>query len=217
MILDIHSHRQAPYPEGIISLRVSPVTGEPDRELLPGQLYSAGIHPWDTADGCTPQALEGLRRLLENPQVVAVGECGVDLTRSIPLFRQLQVLKSQLQLAEELKKPVVLHCVKGADIIMGLKRDLVPEQRWIIHGFRGKPALASQLTAKGIGLSYGENFNPEAVKVTPRELLYAETDESPLDIREIRAKIGLKPDGDATLEEQTFRLKSGEDIHTPAE
>lgn len=179
MILDIHSHRSAPYPEGVVSLDFL------DAPLLEGQLYSAGIHPWDTKEMPSEELFSNLEVLAADPRVVAIGECGVDLQKGGPMFRQLQVLKRQIDLSERLEKPLVLHCVKGADIIMGLKRDLQPRQQWVVHGFRGKPELAAQLVAKGIMLSFGEKFNPATVKTMPGDMLLAETDESELPIEEV--------------------------------
>lgn len=179
MILDIHSHREAPYPEGVINLRNF------DIPLVENQLYSAGIHPWDTAGGISDDTFLRLEKLAESDQVVMIGECGVDPAKGGPIFRQLQILKMQIDLSERLRKPLILHCVKSADVIMGLKRDLNPAQPWIIHGFRGKPQQASQLTGKGIYLSFGEKFNPATVLEMPDNMILAETDESILSITEI--------------------------------
>lgn len=179
MILDIHTHRPAPYPDGVVSLRnfdVNPVEG---------QLYSAGIHPWDTVDVPGDDTFARLEKLAREKQVVMIGECGVDPAKGAPLFRQLQILKRQIDLSERLNKPLLLHCVKSADIIMGLKRDLNPRQPWIIHGFRGKPEQARQLTGKGICLSFGEKFNPATVISMADDMILAETDESLLSITEI--------------------------------
>lgn len=177
MILDIHTHRPAPYPCGIISI------GVPDaRDLAEGQLYSAGIHPWDTEGESDGALFSRLEALAADPRVAAIGECGVDLLKGGPMYRQLQVLKRQIELSEQYGKPLVLHCVKGADIILGLKRDLQPTRQWIIHGFRGKPALGRQLAEKGIMLSFGEKFNPDTLLAVPGDMVLAETDESALPI-----------------------------------
>ena len=197
MILDIHSHREAPYPEGIISLRKF------DLPLCEGQLYSAGIHPWDTAEIDVEQEIKLLEGILTMPEIVAVGECGVDPGKGAPMFRQLQILKKQIELSETFGKPLILHCVKSSDVIMGLKRDLKPSQPWIIHGFRGKPALGAQLTDKGIYLSFGEKFNPDTVAAMPGEMMFAETDESALSIQEIIAALSH-----ASGEDITSRIES---------
>ena len=192
MILDIHTHKPAPDTEGVISLR------DLDTLLMEEQLYSVGIHPWDTAGEITEETFAKLEKLAENKQVVMIGECGVDPNKGAPMFRQLQILKRQIDLSERLKKPLILHCVKSADVIMGLKRDLNPSQNWIIHGFRGKPQQARQLTDKGIFLSFGEKFNAETVMETPDGMILAETDDSILTIEEIIGKLSQAANRDLT-------------------
>lgn len=179
MILDVHSHRPAPYPEGVISL------DDLNSPLAEGQLYSAGIHPWTTTQEPADVLLERLEWLASQKQVVMIGECGVDPAKGGPMFRQLQLLKFHIELSEKVGKPLILHCVKGADIIMGLHRDFNPRQPWIIHGFRGKPQQARQFADKGIWLSFGQKFNSDTVLAVPEEKLLAETDESVLTITEI--------------------------------
>lgn len=202
MILDIHTHRAAPYPEGIVSL----LSYNPD--LLQGQLYSVGIHPWSTdseAGGLeastgynTPPTLEQLRMLASDTSVVAIGECGVDILKGGPMFRQLQLFKAQVEISESVRKPLIIHSVKASDVMLGLKRDLEPSQPWIIHGFRGKPQLASQLLNAGFYLSFGEKFNPETISMMPRDKILAETDESLLDIRQIISNLSEAAGADLT-------------------
>lgn len=192
MILDIHSHKPAPYPEGVVSL-LNP--GEP---LIDGQAYSIGLHPWDTADGISEEAWNALEQQAADPRVVAIGECGVDLTKGAPLFRQLLVFKRHIELSERLGKPLVIHCVKAADIILGLKRDLQPSQPWAIHGFRGKPQLGRQLTDKGIFLSFGEKFNGQALNEIPPQYILAETDDSILNITQVIEALSAAANRDLT-------------------
>ena len=145
MILDIHTHHPAPQPDGVINV-------SPGDALLEGQLYSAGIHPWTTLAAPSPELLGELERICSLPAVVAVGECGVDIARGGPLFRQLQVLKAHIELSERLGKPLILHEVKAHDIILGLRRDMQPSQPWVVHGFRGKPQVAEMLLHGGLWL-----------------------------------------------------------------
>lgn len=190
MILDIHSHRPAPYPQGIVCLDNFEVP------LLEGQLYSAGIHPWNTSEAPSEETFNRLEALANDSRIAAIGECGVDLMKGGPLFRQLQILKRQIELSEKVGKPLILHCVKGADIILGLKRDLNPSQPWIIHGFRGNPRLARQLSDKGLYLSFGEKFNADTVAEMPAERILAETDESILTIEEIIGRLSTASNRD---------------------
>lgn len=177
--LDIHTHHPAPQPEGVISM------GTEDFHPMEGQFYSVGIHPWSTKTDLSPEEWTAFKSIVSRPEVVAIGECGVDLLKGGPLFRQLQIMKRQVEISEEIGKPLIIHDVKAHDIILGLKRDLKPEQKWMVHGFRGKPTLARMLTDAGIWISLGERYNPETLTTMPQEMLLAETDESPKSIEEI--------------------------------
>lgn len=183
MILDCHSHRAAPYAEGVICC--SPDGFAP----VEGQLYSVGIHPWDAA-AATAEALDRLEAIGSQPQVVAIGETGADALKGAPMFQQLLAFKAQIQISERLRKPLVIHDVRAHDIIIGLYKELRPTQPWIMHGFRGKPSVATMLLQAageqgGIYFSIGEKFNADTLKTLPGALLLAETDESALSIEEI--------------------------------
>lgn len=187
-ILDIHTHHTEPQPRGIISLRICGTEGLP--ALTGAQAYSAGIHPWDTVNEIAESDWERLERLAMLPQTAAIGEAGVDLNiAGAPLFKQMQALKRQILISEKLCKPMVLHNVKGSDIIVGLKKDLKPKQNWAIHGFRGKPEAAYMLRRPGIYFSFGAFFNPETLRGMPDNLILAETDEADLTIEDVIAKI----------------------------
>jgi TatD DNase family protein len=75
---------------------------------------------------------------------------------------------------------MLLHVVKAYPEIIALKRELRPTMPWIIHGFRGKPQLASELLSHGFYLSVGEKYNRDAVTVIPSDRLLVESDESAL-------------------------------------
>jgi len=76
----------------------------------PGVLYStAGVHPHD-AKSCNNAAIGQLRNLCKKPQVVAVGECGLDYDRDFsPRDVQRKWFSAQIELAEELNMPLFLH------------------------------------------------------------------------------------------------------------
>lgn len=178
-ILDIHTHHPAPQPEALVC--VTPENFNP----MEGQLYSVGIHPWDTINDISDATWKALEEACRHPQVRAVGECGIDLVKGGPLFKQMQVMKRQIDLSEELQKPLVIHNVHAHDIIIGMKKDMKPTQNWLVHGFRGKPTVAGMLTDAGIWISFNDKFNDAAVPQVPIDLLLAETDESSTPITEI--------------------------------
>ncbi len=76
----------------------------------PDELFAtAGVHP-HYASHLTAADLPALRQLLQQPQVVAAGECGLDYYRDLsPRAAQLRAFEWQLQLAAESGKPVFLH------------------------------------------------------------------------------------------------------------
>ena len=188
--LDIHTHHPAPQPLGVISTSIH------DFNPVDGQLYSVGIHPWTTADSSpTLDDWQKLENIAALPCVVAIGECGIDKIKGGHMYKQVNVMNRQIQISEKLGKPLIVHDVKAHDIIVGLRRDLEPKQNWLVHGFRAKPTVAKMLTDAGIYLSIGQQFNPASFASIPRDMLLAETDESPLSIEEIIAAIAREIEG----------------------
>jgi TatD DNase family protein len=75
----------------------------------PGLYATAGVHPHHAKD-CTPATPDELRDLHRRPEVVAVGECGLDYFRNFSRPEvQREVFEMQLTLAAECGKPVFLH------------------------------------------------------------------------------------------------------------
>lgn len=186
-ILDIHTHKPAPQPEAVESICLSP-TVEP--EFIKDQLYSVGIHPWDTVIDVTEAEYARLDSFAERKDVVAIGETGLDLTpKGGPMFRQVLVFRHHIELSERLKKPLVIHDVKAHDMIVGIRRDLKPTQNWAIHGFRKNPEVAAMLLRAGCYISFGADFNPDTVAKMPADRILAETDESELSIEEVITRI----------------------------
>ncbi len=105
----------------------------------PGVLFStAGVHPHD-AKSCTKGTLGALRELAQAPEVVAIGECGLDYNRDFsPRLVQDRWFEAQLELAIELKLPVFLHERDSHDRfleILRVHRDALPAA--VIHCFTG--------------------------------------------------------------------------------
>lgn len=185
MTADIHTHR-TDATDAIISVTPGFDSFRPDT------LYSAGIHPWHTP--VEPETIELLERRLQLPQVVAIGECGLDALRGAPLQEQTPLFIRQAEMAIALRKPLIIHCVRCFNQLSYIRKSLPGADTiaWIIHGFRGKPQLAVQLARAGFYLSFGEHANPEAAREIighyPARFLL-ETDESSLPVESIGAAI----------------------------
>ncbi len=76
----------------------------------PGELFAtAGVHPHHAIE-YTDECDAEMRALHEHPEVVAVGECGLDFNRDFsPRPAQRKTFERQLQLASENRKPLFLH------------------------------------------------------------------------------------------------------------
>ncbi len=189
MILDCHTHNPEPAPNAIISTSPIGFIAHGD------QKWSVGIHPWDLDLFCGDNLRIKDELWVElvaagaSPSVVAIGECGIDLVKGGLLATQMLAFRKQALLAERLRKPLIIHSVKAHDIIVGMKKDIKPEQPWIIHGFRNKPTIAEIYLKAGCYLSFGEKFSPEALDITPNDRVLAETDESALSIDIIIARL----------------------------
>ncbi len=188
MITDIHTHLPAPRPGAVIS--ASPEEVKVLYDQFPEQLWSVGYHPWNiTGIGLSEEQISSLREVAGLHRVVAIGETGIDKTRlaDVPLACQINAFRKHIEIAVESDRPLILHAVKAQDIIIPMIDGVdVPV---VIHGFRQKPSIAEMYLKAGCYLSFGEEFNPEALALTPEDRILAETDCSPLPIEGIISRL----------------------------
>lgn len=162
------------------------------------RLFStAGIHPHDASSWNSDSASQ-LQALLREPQVRAVGECGLDFNRDFsPRPQQEKVLEEHLALAVDLQMPVFLH-ERDADQrlleILRDYRDRLPAA--VVHCFTGeKRALFNYLDLDlHIGITgwicderRGTHLHP-LVREIPAGRLMLETDSPFLLPRSLRPK-----------------------------
>lgn len=169
MILDFHTHNQQA-TDALIS--VMPEEFDPQ----PGKFYSVGIHPWHSQE-VTPSVLNALETAAQHPQVLAIGETGLDALRGASLEAQMELFRKHIALAEQLGKALIIHMVRTSQQVLKAWHEsqrLVP---WIIHGMRGNPRVAQPLIDAGFYLSFGSRFNPATVAATPLDRLLIETDD----------------------------------------
>ena len=148
-------------------------------------VYAAvGIHPHH-AESFDDAALAEIRTLAQQRQVVAIGEIGLDFhyADGAPRAAQERCLLAQLDLAEELGKPVVIHD-RDAHREIGeiiLRRNGKP--RGILHCFSGDLAMARQAIALGYYISFAGSVTfqnaprlQEIARALPLERIVVETD-----------------------------------------
>ena len=153
-------------------------------------LFSYGIHPWDLDDEHfdTATALRRLEEKLHNPNVVALGEAGLDRLHKSSFDRQMEIFEKQIVLSEKFSKPIIIHNVKCNNEMIALRKKYKPAQAWILHGFNGTGQDVRQLVENGFCFSVGGALLHQDRKIgksiaeIPADRLFFETDMADIDV-----------------------------------
>ncbi len=186
--VDLHTHQVLARDDE--SLGISNICYHELSDHLPdGMAFSLGHHPWYlSAANLDP---EKFYYAATHPNILAVGEIGLDKFKGPELGIQTAAFTTQLEIAEQLRKPVIIHCVKRFNEVLHIRKQMKPKVAWIFHGFQGKPELARQLLLAGCYLSIGEAlFNSaqtirESLLSVPLDRLFFETDTTSFTIQAI--------------------------------
>ena len=167
--------------------------GDPSvREFLIGRDF-IGVHPWEGLGGL--EGLEGLeswlRDKLTNPNLfLGVGEIGLDRLKTREISpRMREVFETQLRLALEFGRPVVLHGTKcWGQVVKTIQtfqtfQTFQTSQTFLFHGFSRSDGLIPDIVALNGYISVGPavlndhavNYR-ELVKKIPLDRLLLETD-----------------------------------------
>ncbi|HEU0164084.1 MAG TPA: TatD family hydrolase [Thermomicrobiales bacterium] len=152
-------------------------------DRFPGMSCMLGIHP-TSATAYSGETLDRMRRLLLASDAVAIGEIGLDLLRERETESiQRQAFEAQLDLALELRLPVVIH-MRDAEAemlsVLAARPTLPP---LLFHSFDGGPALTEFILASGAYVGVGglatrqksESLRAELQKI-PLQRMVLETD-----------------------------------------
>ena len=122
-----------------------------------------GVHPHEAATG----DVDEIRRLQAHPKVIAVGEIGLDWYRDYaPADAQRYMFESQLGLAAELGKPVVIHTRAADDDTLRLLDTLAGGVRVILHCFSMAARVQECLAHEDWWLSFAGNVTyPKATQL----------------------------------------------------
>lgn len=162
--------------------------------LCPQESYcSYGIHPWalDKVDFQIKKAFALLEERVQLPNVIALGEAGLDKMHKESFEKQMELFERQIELSEVLQKPMILHDVKSHNEILALRKKHKAKQPWILHGFNGTEQDIQQLTGHGLYLSVGESLLHSERKIynsfkfIDLDFLFLETDMSEVGIETI--------------------------------
>jgi TatD DNase family protein len=169
-------------------LAVGTGNGPPDLEAgvrlavqYPFMFASIGVHPHD-ASKAAPGTFVQLRRLVEHPKVVAIGEIGLDYHYDFsPREVQRDVFGMQLELAKDTGKPIIVHTREAWDDTLDMLRTWTGGG--ILHCFTGDADQARAALDLGFHLAFGGVLTfpkadavREAARIVPDDRLLIETD-----------------------------------------
>ena len=181
IFFDFHHHKRN-NPNGIFNLKIG--------ETLPHCYFSIGIHPQEI-DENWEEKFDKIKATSKHKNCLALGECGLDGLINIDETLQKEVFKQHILWANEINKPIIIHCVKRFS-------DLIPFQKiaktpLIIHGFNKKKIIAEEMLKHGFYLSFGKSvlhsLSLQAIlKEIPTEKIFLETDDADFNIEELYLK-----------------------------
>ena len=147
-----------------------------------------GIHPHSSQEWNT-QIRDRIRtEVLSNPKIVAVGEIGLDYYYDFsPKDVQIQAFREQIELAQELDKPIVIHTRDSIDETLAIVQEMYSGRSkksgfGQFHCFSGTPEQAERVVSLGFAVSFTGNITfknstlAPVVQATPLESMLIETD-----------------------------------------
>jgi len=177
---------------GVVQMVVTGSSVDSTRKALalarshPGELFAtAGLHPHHASDWSDALAGE-MRELAAAPEMVAIGECGLDYCRDLsPRDVQRRAFVAQLSLAAETGKPVFLHQRDAHEDFVAILREHLPRLRGgVAHCFTGAAAELARYLELGLAIGItgwicderrGAHLLP-LMRSIPAEGLLVETD-----------------------------------------
>jgi TatD DNase family protein len=179
--INIHTHQE---PQGDDQVAVINLYPDKIPELKADGLYSIGIHPWYIPEKGVGNLLKILEENAKRPEIVAIGECGLDKLAQSPFDIQQYIFEKQIEIAERVQKPLIIHCVRSFNELVQIKMHSNSTVEWIVHGFNSKTQVADMLLRHEIYLSFGKALlNPQSnackvIREIEDELYLLETDDA---------------------------------------
>lgn len=150
---------------------------------FPGIFRSVGLYPQEAGNAWKGK-IPGLRRLLDDREVVAVGEIGMDRFHDYAMPRsQAELFSTQIEIADELGLPIIIHCREAEAEVHSLLKIHSPDHGGVVHCFSSSYEWAKKFLDLGLYLSFAGNVtyrkNEELRKIVsaiPLDRILAETD-----------------------------------------
>jgi TatD DNase family protein len=183
VFINIHTHKELLEAKVELVSLSSPSARKPN-------LYSFGVHPWKI-DKNVNDVLQEMDTISRNRRCIAIGECGLDKLIDTDFELQQKIFCEQIQIANEVQKPLIIHCVKAFNELTACLKKMNNTVPVIIHGFNNNQNIADELLKQGYLLSFGKALlTPgsnacDIIKHVGRKNFFLETDDSDISIRDI--------------------------------
>lgn len=147
--------------------------------LHPELYATAGVHPHEAKAG-----VDGLEELLADPEVVAIGECGLDFHYDFsPRDAQREVFAVQIAMAKTHDLPMVIHTRSAWDETFDILEAEGPPENFVFHCFTGSAVearkcldLGAYISISGIVTFKTADDIRSAAEICPPQRLLIETD-----------------------------------------
>ena len=178
--IDLHTHNTdtQPHVYSILNLFLTDFPEIPSTRPL-----SIGMHPWHIIPESLEFTISTIKEAASLSNVVAIGETGLDKAIRTPLDLQIKIFNEHIHTAEEVKKPMIIHCVKANQELRAIKKSVNPSMPWILHGYHGSEQLTEELVLQGFYFSLNDwiKKNPAKGQMIlsriPVQNIFLETDE----------------------------------------
>ncbi|MGE0567456.1 MAG: TatD family hydrolase [Bacteroidia bacterium] len=186
MFINIHTHNQL--HDAKLELVNLPIENSERTSY-----YSYGIHPWFIKDNYEEQ-LDRLEEIAKEKRCLAIGECGLDKLCDVNFELQEKVFKAQVEIANRIQKPLLIHCVKSFNELINCLRFAKNKVPVIIHGYNNNSNIARIMDDEGYYFSFGkallgfESNAARAIKSVSRKKFFLETDDQDLSIKYVYHK-----------------------------
>ena len=148
------------------------------------QVYAnVGIHP-ENVEEWSAETIKNLENLSKNSKIVAIGEIGLDYYwRQDTKEKQKQIFVDQINLANKLNLPIVVHSREAMGDTIEILKSNRPNKESLLHCYSGSVESAKILMDLGFSFSFGgvvtfsnAKTAVEVVKSLPIEKILLETD-----------------------------------------
>lgn len=148
-----------------------------------GVYASVGMHP-NSATGWNDDSADTFEPFLSRPDVVAIGETGLDFYRDwAPRADQENAFSAQIALAKRYDKALIIHTRESLPEALDLLESVGPPERFVLHCWSGTSADLDRVKAMDGYVSFAGNVSfksagalRDIVPLVPKERLLVETD-----------------------------------------